>query len=78
MRYGRDRPLWKQRRWWQDGLVFALAFPLVLTAVDAAGGAFGGAGPVPEGVLGYVIEVVAALGGWGLIGWAASLRREEE
>ena len=78
MRYGRDRPLWKQRRWWQDGLVFALAFPLVLTAVDAAGGPFGGAAPVPDGALGYVIEVVAALGGWGLIGWAASLRREKE
>lgn len=56
MRYGRDRPLWKQRRWWQDGVVFALAFPLVLTAVDAAGGPFGGAGPVPEAYRGVIPE----------------------
>lgn len=57
--------------------MFALAFPLVLTAVGAAGGPLGAAAPVPGTVAGYLLEVVAALGGWGLIGWAASLRREE-
>lgn len=77
MRYDGDRPLWRQRRWWQDGLAFALLLPLVVTVLGVGAGPFGSGGPLAGSLLGYLVEVAAALAGWGLIGWAAGLRREE-
>lgn len=71
MRYDRDRPLWRQRRWWQDGLVFALIFPLAVTALG------GGGGPLEGSLLAPLLEVATALAGWGLIGWVETLRRRE-
>lgn len=68
MRYARDRPLWRQRRWWEDGLAFALLFPLVVTALG------GGEGPLGGSLVRYLVDVGAALAGWGLIGWLASGR----
>lgn len=71
MRYSSGRPLWRQRKWWQDGLVFALLFPLIVTALGGDGN------PLRGSLLGYVLETATALAGWGLIGWVESLRRRE-
>lgn len=72
MRYASGRPLWRQRKWWQDGVVFAILFPLVVTALG------GGENPLRGSLLGYLLEATTALAGWGLIGWVESLRRREE
>lgn len=67
MRYSADRPLWRQRTWWQDGIVFAGLFPLVANVLTQGGG------PVSSPVVGYVLEVAAALTAWGLVGWIRGL-----
>lgn len=59
MRYGYDRPPWRQRVWWLDGIGLALVLPLVLSAVR---------GELPSSAAAYLLEVVAALIAWGLAG----------
>lgn len=69
MRYSGDRPLWRQRKWWLDGIAFAVLFPLVANVLAE------GAPPVSSPVTGYLAEVVAAMVAWGLVGWVQRLWR---
>lgn len=69
MRYSADRAPWRQRKWWLDGIAFAALFPLVVRALGEGGG------PARAPILGYLLEVAAALAAWGVVGWLLRLWR---
>lgn len=71
MRYSTDRPPWRQRKWWLDGVAFAVLFPLAVRALTDGGG------PAASPLLGYLLEVAAALGAWALVGWGLGRAGEE-